>query len=421
MKSIKYILSSAMMMMACTMMLSSCSDDDLGPTIFPDTGDDLDSTAYTYKFDKWLQQNYLQPYNLQFVYKMKDISTNMNYNVIPADFQKAEDVAVLAKYMWFDAYKTVAGDGDEFLKQNSPRMIHIIGSPAYETDGSIIQGLAEGGVKISLYEVNDIDVNSYESLNNICFKVMHHEFTHILHQKKSYPVAFNLISNGKYDGTNWASKNTYVQRSLGFVDPYASSAYREDYAETTALYIIYSDEEWAQLLDDASRGWHYDDNSGKAYCYCYYTNNEVSDDNVHYVTTSEVTDYVTPDGDTIKVAYNAVNKTIRYSSSYYMGTAPYNPNADGTGYVDAKGRPVDVAGYLLNASGSRIAIPLDIHDVADDDAVDGRDAIIQKLALIRQWFHDSWNIDLDELHKEVQRRQTNYDINALRQQIADVK
>lgn len=100
MKSIKYILSSALMMAACTLTLSSCSDDDLGPTIFPDPGSELDSTAYTYKFDKWLQQNYLQPFNLQFVYKMKDISTNMNYNVIPASFQKAEDVAVLAKYMW---------------------------------------------------------------------------------------------------------------------------------------------------------------------------------------------------------------------------------------------------------------------------------------------------------------------------------
>ena len=56
MKSIKYILSSALMMAACTLTLSSCSDDDLGPTIFPDPGNELDSTAYTYKFDKWLRR-----------------------------------------------------------------------------------------------------------------------------------------------------------------------------------------------------------------------------------------------------------------------------------------------------------------------------------------------------------------------------
>jgi len=43
------------------------------------------------------------------------------------------------------------------------------------------------------------------------------------------------------------------------------------------------------------------------------------------------------------------------------------------------------------------------------------------LAIIRQWFLDSWNIDLDALHREVQKRQHNYDINALRKQIDDVK
>ncbi len=353
MKSIKYILSSALMMAACTLTLSSCSDDDLGPTIFPDPGNELDSTAYTYKFDKWLQQNYLQPFNLQFVYKMKDISTNMNYNVVPADLQKAEDVAVLAKYMWFDAYEAVAGDGANFLKQNSPRMIHIIGSPAYQTDGSIIQGLAV--------------------------------------------------------------------RSLGFVDPYASSQYREDYAETTALYITYSDEEWAQLLDDASHGWYYDSNSSMAYRYCYYTNNEVSDDNIKYAATNEVRDYVTPDDDTVKVSFNTINNSVRYSNNYYMGTAPYTINSDSTAYHDAKGRPVDAGGYLLDLDGSRIRIPLLIHDVEDTDGVKGNEAILAKLAIIRQWFLDSWNIDLDALHREVQKRQHNYDINALRKQIDDVK
>lgn len=61
MKSIKYILSSALMMAACTLTLSSCSDDDLGPTIFPDPGSELDSTAYTYKFDKCCSKTISSP------------------------------------------------------------------------------------------------------------------------------------------------------------------------------------------------------------------------------------------------------------------------------------------------------------------------------------------------------------------------
>ena len=96
-------------------------------------------------------------------------------------------------------------------------------------------------------------------------------------------------------------------------------------------------------------------------------------------------------------------------------------NSDSTAYHDAKGRPVDAGGYLLDLDGSRIRIPLLIHDVEDTDGVKGNEAILAKLAIIRQWFLDSWNIDLDALHREVQKRQHNYDINALRKQIDDVK
>ena len=163
------------------------------------------------------------------------------------------------------------------------------------------------------------------------------------------------------------------------------------------------------------------DRSSRAYRYCYYTNNEVSDDNIKYASTSEVRDYVTPDDDTVKVAYNTINNSVRYSNNYYMGTAPYTINSDSTAYHDAKGRPVDAGGYLLALDGSRIRIPLLIHDVEDTDGVKGNEAILSKLAIIRQWFLDSWNIDLDALHREVQKRQHNYDINALRKQIDDVK
>ena len=120
MKPIKYYLSSLLMVAVGACSLSSCSEDRLGPTIFPDVNDTNDSSLSTYKFDKWLQQNYLQPYNLQFIYKMKDISTNMNYNVIPADFEKSVDVALLAKYLWFDVYTDPSIVGPLPQEQFSP-------------------------------------------------------------------------------------------------------------------------------------------------------------------------------------------------------------------------------------------------------------------------------------------------------------
>lgn len=50
----------------------------------------------------------------------------------------------------------------------------------------MILGQAEGGMKVTLFRVNEIDKNnlSVAQLNEYYFKTMHHEFTHILNQKK---------------------------------------------------------------------------------------------------------------------------------------------------------------------------------------------------------------------------------------------
>ena len=39
------------------------------------------------------------------------------------------------------------------------------------------------------------------------------------------------------------------------------------------------------------------------------------------------------------------------------------------------------------------------------DGVDGRDVILQKLDLVRTWLKDNFNVDLDELRREVQKRE----------------
>ena len=78
---------------------------------------------------------------------MADVEADKNYNLVPAEYQKAVDLALLVKYTWFDAYKAVCGD--LLLKQNGPRMLHLIGSSAHNaTEGTEVLGLAEGCFKI---------------------------------------------------------------------------------------------------------------------------------------------------------------------------------------------------------------------------------------------------------------------------------
>jgi substrate import-associated zinc metallohydrolase lipoprotein len=246
--SLKFIVS-----ILFSMTLLNCQNDNLGSTIFDTTNSGLDSTSYTYAFDKYLETAYLKPFNLQFAYKMEDVATDMNYNLVPASLINSEKLAVLTKYLWFDVYDSIAGP--EFLKKYGPRMIHLIGSPAYNpANGTIVLGLAEAGIKVSLYRVNSIDTSDPNMLNEYYFKTMHHEFAHILHQTKIYPKTFNLISYKYYDPFAWQDRTEEEANALGFASAYGGSQVREDFVEIIANYIVKTDAQWATILANGAKG-----------------------------------------------------------------------------------------------------------------------------------------------------------------------
>ena len=62
-----------------------------------------------------------------------------------------------------------------------------------------------------------------------------------------------------------------------------------------------------------------------------------------------------------------------------------------------------------------------IHPVEDKDGVNGAEAILQKVQIIREWFRTAWGIELDELRDEVQYRQATYDMNELRKMVYDIQ
>lgn len=377
MKLLKYIFP-ALLFAATSMGMTSCSDDDFTDTIFPEGEDQLDPNSYTYKFDKWLNQNYLDVYNLDFRYKMEDVGADMNYNLVPAELDKAQDLALLSRYLWFDVYKEIAGP--EFLKMYGPRIIHLIGSPAYNPQtGTILLGLAEGGIKVTLFRVNELDLTDVESLNRYYFVTMHHEFSHILHQTKMYPKEFNLLSTGHYDATNWGSRQEGVVNSLGFVTPYASSETREDFAETVSHFIVMTDEQWAKMMETAAKGWetpNADDLNAQYYCWYYYDNNVVDPD------------------------------SKSYAEDYQVETTE-----------DEEG----VKSYTLRGKFDKEGNPIVVYAVEDKDGVDGVALINQKVTIIRNWFKEAWNVDFDALRAEVQKRQADIDIEELRKEIENIQ
>ena len=409
-KYFKYISALALVAIAA-MSLSSCSEKGLGDTIFPDVSDELDPNSYTYKFDKWLKENYLDVYNLEFQYRLQDNETNMNYNLEPATLENAVDLAVLAKYMWFDVYEEVSGS-KEFVKMYGPRIIMLVGSPAINPQtGTIIVGLAEGGIKVTLLHVNSMNPMNIYALNGDYFHTMHHEFTHILHQTKTIPREFQLISLGRYDALNWQDRNAGVVHSLGFVTPYGSSEIREDFAEISANYITKTDAEWARIWLEAGRGYATDGDEDSEemsnltyYCFYYFENNDATnEENKKYIEEYRVQE--NEDG------------TYIYKNQYQRGVTPITTGEDGNRY-DANGNLCDNAGFVLDKNGNRI--PIQVFPVEDKDGVDGVAILEQKINIVRLWFKEQWGLDLDAIRSAVQNRVKTFDaakLDELRQQV----
>ena len=232
-----------------TLTLWSCSEDELDPnSIFgkPGTG------TVQNEFDTWLLDNYTAPYNIEFKYRFEDKETDDTYNLAPADYDKSIALAKFTKYLWLESYEELLGP--DFIRTYCPRTMFLVGSPAYNEQGSVVLGTAEGGMKITLYNVNSIDLANIDVdfLNYWYFKTMHHEFAHILHQTKEYSTDFNEITPSNYQSTSWVNVSDQEALDLGFVSPYASSETQEDFVEIISIYVTNTAEYWDNLVGSAS-------------------------------------------------------------------------------------------------------------------------------------------------------------------------
>lgn len=354
-KTVKLWLAAAAM--ALGMGVTSCSDDEFTASIFETNAaiDILDRSSYTFPLDTFCKKEFLEPYNLKFIYRFEDKGSDMNKNLTPPDYDKSVDLAVLTKYLWYDIYKTLAGE--EFLKLYSPRVIHVCGSKNYNpSQGTETLGDASSGIKINLYNVNNLNPYDVDNMNHYFFKTMHHEFSHILDQTYLHPTAFNVISNNQYDASGWSDSPDSLKAGMGFTSSYASSAKDEDWAETMANYITVDTLKWVQLLNTATYEWEEIDCSSE----------------------SEYSKLLKPgcNKDTIgyfKASDNGEHKIYRRKCLR---------NENGNVVLDADGKVQW------------------IHETG----VDGRAVILQKVQMVRDYLRTSFGISIDDLRREVQRR-----------------
>lgn len=231
------------------LFITACSSDE------PDYNRSVITIGNTEKteFDKWLEANFVNPYNIDFKYRYEDIESDFDYYVVPAEYNKAVKLAHLVKYLCVDAYNELVDEN--FTCEYFPKMFFTIGEWEYKNNGTYILGTAEGGRKILLSGTNHLDkyINSQQSLNHYYLKTVHHEFTHILNQTKSIPTEFQLVTGNGYVADNWSEEpyeTIYLTR--GFISDYAQHSYQEDFAEMMSIYVINDAESWEALLNEAT-------------------------------------------------------------------------------------------------------------------------------------------------------------------------
>ena len=393
---------SLLSIVAIVAVFSSCrSEDDLTDSIFDTTVPVVDSNKATALFDQWLYDNFVVPYNVEVQYQFNFPSSDLSFQLAPADYNRSQLLAHMIRYLFYDVYTKFAGEN--FMKQYGPRIFHFIGSTGYNaTSGTEVLGTASGGVKITLYNVNemkpfsdDVQYNDDDItvLNERYFHTMHHEFSHILHQTKAYPVAFGQVTSSTYDPMTWQERDSVITHQLGYVTHYASSATYEDFVETLSCIITDTDHRWMNRL----------------ICTC--CKGMRQGDREEVLTLIDSLGIRSLDDATMPWNHFKLLKQTHVfnenTNEYDVDTTyvpEYFKNQEQV-YNSKAGAYVPKYKYTTFREFKSFREFLDWVPYTTDDKVDGINAVLKKINIATEWYTDRWGLHAFELREEVRYRQ----------------
>lgn len=381
--------------------ITSCgNDDDFTESIFDTETAVVDKDAATAPFDQWLYDNFVVPYNTEIQYKFNYPASDMSFQLAPADYKKSQLLTYFIKYLFYDVY-TLYG-GENFMKQYGPRIFHYIGSAAYApTTGTETLGYASAGVKITLINVNNMKLwtpdDEYtpadmDLLNKDQFHTMHHEFSHILHQTKSYPVTYGQVTPGTYDPRSWQERDSVESHRLGYLTQYGSSASYEDFVETLSCTITDTDYRWMTCIIDAcANGGVKDGDKERIYT---------------LIDSLEIQDFT----DANKVWNNFTlykEQAQNEETGKYEDTGRFVPGfhrTDATTQSEVALRFVEEAKFTSFRDFLDKWVQIDY-----SESNGGINAILKKIDIATKWYTDNWGLYLFEIRREVRQRQN--DVN----------
>lgn len=193
--------------------------------------------------DNWIYDSLTVPYNINVKYKWDQFEdlADITKILVPPEEEKIVPILSSINKAWIETY--VSEGGEDFFKKIVPKYVYMIGSPAFNGDGTVTQGAAEGGKKIILLDINQVTVKGmpgYIAQDSAHFKrmlwIIQHEFGHILHQTILYPQDFKNI-NPSLITSNWTDYTNEEANRDGFVTDYAMNNNDDDFVETIAFML----------------------------------------------------------------------------------------------------------------------------------------------------------------------------------------
>ncbi|MCM1078434.1 MAG: putative zinc-binding metallopeptidase [Bacteroidales bacterium] len=391
----------------CAGAMASCSsDDEFTESIYDTNIPVYDENSATYPFDKWVYENFTEPYNVQIQYKFNFNASDKDFQLSPAEYNRSQLLSHFVRHLFYDVY-TDCRPADEqnkenFMKKYGPRLFHFIGSSGYSpSTGTEVLGTASGGVKITLYNVNEMKPYSddvvytaadIDLLNDRYFHTMHHEFSHILHQTKSYPVTFGQVTSGSYDSSNWQDRDSTTTHRLGYVTHYASSANTEDFVEV--LSCIITDTEWR---------WMHRIISATVNGMCTGDKEQIKE----FIKSLDIKDVDNPDAH-----WN--NFAVYTESEYDNETGQYVPTDNkvldiyrSTATVANKDYNAEVPQYRYTLYKRYNSFSSFLDDVTVSSQSDnmGINAILKKISIATTWYKENWQFDIYRIRRELSKRQ----------------
>lgn len=197
--------------------------------------------------DQYIRENFLDDFGVAVRYRYVDRYVSPVNRVTPPRKELVQPTLEFLNKFWIDPFLQVA-NGEEFFRSTVPAEVVLIGSFIFNTDGTVVLGTADAGARITLTDINSVDEEDqdwvFRQLGTI-----YHEYAHIMHQRFNLPPNFQQISPQGYTSAgSWFTLNDDEALRRGYVSPYATSSFNEDFAETVA-FILYDPDFYSTYID----------------------------------------------------------------------------------------------------------------------------------------------------------------------------